>query len=64
MLFRVLGRDDHEGRFQPMRVPVERDLAVVHGFEQRALRARGSAVDLVSQDHIGEERAWAKDELA
>jgi len=43
-----------------MRVPVERDLAVVHGLEQRALGTRGRAVDLVSQHHIGEERARRK----
>jgi hypothetical protein len=46
-----------------MGLSIHGDLAVVHGFEEAGLGPRGSAVDFVSQDDIGEERAGLKDEI-
>ena len=63
MLHRIL-RGDHQKRLrQFVRVRVDRDLAFVHGFEQRRLRLRRGAVDLVGQQHVGEDRAALELEL-
>ena len=35
---------------------LDADLAFVHGLEQRGLGARGGPVDLVRQQHVGEDR--------
>lgn len=42
---------------------VDADLALLHPFQQRRLRARAGAVDLVGQDDVGEDRAAAEGEL-
>ena len=63
-LDRVLGRQDQEGARQRHRLALDRHRALGHRFEQRALRARGGAVDLVGQDDVGEDRAGAKLEFA
>src|SRR5882762_9594869 len=60
MLDRIL-RGDHEKRLrQRERFAVDGDLRFVHGFKKRGLRARGGAVDFVSEDHVGENRAGTK----
>ena len=53
-LDRVLRGDDGEGGSQRARLPVDGDLALGHGLEQRALGPRGGSVDLVSEQHLGE----------
>jgi hypothetical protein len=40
-----------------MGVPVHRDLVLAHGFQQRRLRLGSSAVNLVSQQNVAEDRA-------
>ena len=63
MFDRVL-RGDHQKRLrQRVRVRVDRDLAFVHGFEQRGLRLGRGAVDFVGQQHVGEDRAALEFEL-
>ena len=51
----VLRGDHHERLRQRMRFPIDADLALVHGFEQRRLRLRRGAVDLVGQQKIAED---------
>ena len=63
-VLRVLRRDDEEGVGQRDGLPVERDLPLVHRLEQRRLRARARAVDLVGQEDVREDRALPQDELA
>jgi hypothetical protein len=53
------GNDEKRLR-KGMRFAVDGDLRFIHGFEQCGLRARRGAVDFVSKDHVGEERAWTK----
>ena len=47
-----------------VRLPLDRDLAVAHRLEQGALGPGRGPVDLVGQDHVGEDRARLEDELA
>ncbi len=47
-----------------MRRAVQGDLLFGHRFQQRALRARRRAVDLVGEQHVGEHRAGMELELA
>ena len=47
-----------------MRLTVHRDLAFCHGLQQRRLRARRGAVDLVGKDEVGEQRTGTKLELS
>ena len=61
---RVLGRDDEEGLGQGAGLALDGHLALLHGFEQCALRLRGGAVDLVGQDQLRKDRAWQEAELA
>ena len=63
-LVRVLGREHDERRVERIGLPLDRDLAVAHRLEQGALGPRGRPVDLVGQDHVGEDRARLEDELA
>ena len=58
-LDRVLRRDHHERRRQRVGVPVDRDLALLHRLEQRRLRLRRRAVDLVGEHDVREHRARA-----
>ena len=64
VLDRVLRRRDQERRGQRPRLAVDRDLALLHGLEQRGLRLRRRAVDLVRQQDVREHRARAERELA
>ena len=45
-------------------IGVDRDLALLHAFEQRRLRLGGGAVDLVAQHDVGEDRAGPELEVA
>ena len=58
----VLRGHHEEGAGQLARGVVHRDLALLHGFQQGALRARAGAVDLVGQQHLREHRAGVEDE--
>ena len=51
----VLGGDHEERVRQDVPHVVHRDLALGHGFQEGTLRARGGAVDLVGQKHVGED---------
>jgi hypothetical protein len=64
VLDRVLGREQQERVRQPPRLAVDRDLVLGHRLEQRGLRLRHRAVDLVDEDDVGEDRAGAELELA
>src|SRR5882762_1501464 len=58
-------RGDHEKRLrQRERLAVDGDLCFVHGFEKRRLRTRGGAIDFVSEDNVGENRAGTKFKIA
>src|SRR5216683_754030 len=58
-------RGDHEKRLRKReRFAVDGDLRFVHGFEKRGLRARGGAVDFVSENDVGENRAGAEFKFA
>ena len=59
---RVLGRDDEERRRQRARLAFDGDLVLLHRLEQRALRLRPGAVDLVGEQHVREHRAGVEDE--
>ncbi len=61
---RVLRRDDHERSRQHACFAVERDAALLHGFQQRRLRAWGGTVDFVRQDDLPEDRPRTKLERA
>ena len=54
---RVLGRDHHEVLAQIEALAVDRDLALLHGFQQGRLRLGRGAVDFVGQQEVGEDRA-------
>ena len=56
VLERVLRRDDEERIGQRMGRPVERHLLLFHRLQQRALRTRRGAVDLVGEQHVAEDR--------
>ena len=59
---RVLGRDDEERHRQRARLALDRDLVLFHRLEQRALRLRPGAVDLVGEEHVREHRPGVKNE--
>ncbi|MPM95678.1 hypothetical protein SDC9_142833 [bioreactor metagenome] len=61
---RVLGRDDHERRFEDPALAVRGNLMFAHAFEQRRLGPGRSAVDFVRQQDVGEHRAGPELELA
>ena len=64
LLDRVL-RGQHEERIGEL-VPhaADRDLPLLHRFEQRGLRLGRRAVDFVGQNHVREQRPFEKAELA
>ena len=64
VLDRVLRRDDEERQVERVRVAVDRDLRLLHRLEQRRLRLRRSAVDLVDEEHVREHRPRPELELA
>ena len=59
VLDRVLRGDDEERVGQRAAVALDRDLPVLHRLEQRRLRLRRRAVDLVGQQEAREDRARA-----
>ena len=64
MLDGILRGDDEKRLRQRERLAVDGDLRFVHGFKERGLRARRGAVDFVSEDYVGENRAGAKFKFA
>jgi hypothetical protein len=63
LLDRVLRRHDDEGLLERVGAVADRDLALLHRLEQRALHLGRSAVDLVGQDEVREDRAELRGEL-
>ncbi len=56
VLHRVL-RGNHQKRLrQRVRMRIDRDLAFVHGFEQRRLRLGRGAVDFIGEQDVGKNR--------
>ena len=62
-LQRVLRGEDGEEVVERVRLAVNRHLALFHALQQRGLRARRHAVDLVGQQELREDRAAMKREL-
>src|SRR5215207_6941171 len=62
-LVRVLGRDDEERLGQGTRGALHRNLSLRHRLQERALRARGGAVDLIGQQHRREHGTWHPQEM-
>ncbi len=56
VLERVLRRDHDERHGQPVAAAVDRDVVLLHRLEQRGLRARLGAVDLVRKEDVREHR--------
>src|SRR5438105_5186278 len=52
----ILRRDDHEGRLEVIPLPVHGDAAFGHRFQQRGLRTRRGAVDLIGEHRLRENR--------
>jgi hypothetical protein len=63
VLERVLRCDHEERTGQGVRNSVDGDRGLAHRFEQRGLGLRARAVDLVGQNHVGEQRAGLKGEV-
>src|SRR5579862_1981071 len=61
---RVERCQDKEGALEPVRRAGNRHLQLRHGFEQRRLRFRGGAVDLVGEHDVGKQRPRNEGELA
>ena len=64
VLHRILRGHDDERIGEHVRPPVDRHLPLLHRLEQRRLRLRGSAVDLVGEEQVREERTLAESEAA
>ena len=64
VLDRVLRRQHQERVGERLRAPLDRHLALLHRLQQRGLRLRRGAVDLVGQQHVREHRPAAEHELA
>jgi hypothetical protein len=64
LLDRVLGRHHQEQAFQRIRRIADRDLPLLHGFQQCRLDLGRRPVDFVGQDEIGKDRAFARFERA
>ena len=64
VLDRVLGRDHEEGIRKRSRDAVARDLPLGHRLEERRLRLRDRAVDLVDEHDVREHRAGPELEVA
>ena len=52
----ILGRDHEEGPIELIALAVDRDLRLLHRLEQCGLRLRRGTVDLVDEQHVGEDR--------
>src|SRR6185436_19926582 len=63
VLDRVLRRDDEKRRLEAVRDSLDRRLALLHRLEQRRLRLRRGAVDLVGEEEVREDRAGPKLEV-
>ena len=63
-LDRVLGREDDERVGQRPGLALDRDLALLHRLEQRGLRPRRGAVDLVDEQDVREHGARREAEAA
>ena len=61
---RVLRRQHHERRLEPVGDAVDGDLPLLHALEQRRLRLGRGAVDLVADDDVGEHRPRLELEVA
>ena len=57
---RILRRDDKKWRLERMGFSFDRNLAFLHSLEQGRLGFRCRAVDLVSQEELGKNRATAE----
>ena len=55
-------REDLEGVGHPVRRPVDGHRALLHDLQQRRLRLRRGAVDLVGEEEVREDRPRAEDE--
>ena len=64
VLDRVLRGDDDERLGQRMRRALDRHLPLLHRLEQRGLGLRRRAVDLVGEQQVREDRAFAEAERA
>ena len=62
-LDRVLRRQHEERLRERVADAVHRDLALLHRLQQRGLRLRRGAVDLVGQDHLREQRPGPEREV-
>src|SRR5207302_3328342 len=63
-LDRVLRRHDEERVRDLVGLAADRDLALLHHLEERALHLRGRAVDLVCEEQVREDRAERRLEIA
>ena len=63
MLDRVLGREHEERPLEPARQALARHLVLLHRLEQRRLRLRRGAVDLVGEEEVREDRPGAELEV-
>jgi hypothetical protein len=63
LIRRVLGGDDEEGGGQRVALSLYAHLALGHGLQQGALHLGAGAVDLVRQQHLGEDGARVKAKL-
>ena len=59
-----LSRQHEERRGQREGIVADSDLVLLHGLQQRALHLRGRAIDLVGQHDVGEDRTFARREIA
>ena len=57
LLDRILRRQHEQRPIELMAHAADRDLILLHRLEQRRLRLRRRAIDLVGQDDVGEDRA-------
>src|SRR3990170_1431103 len=64
VLDRILRREHDERARQGMRLPLEGRLPLLHRLEERGLRLRRRAVDLVREQDVREHRPLAEHELA
>ena len=63
VLDRVLRRHDHERAPERVADAVDRHLVLLHALEERGLRLRRGAVDLVDEEEVREDRARPELEL-
>src|SRR3546814_9397809 len=59
---RILRREHGEARTQRVRLAINRHMPFLHRLEQRGLRLRRSAVNLVGEQQLGEDRPLGQSE--